>query len=365
MSDNVYKRYLEIPTFERCLDIVAHSKAFSHSVQEIRDKEIHSFKYNISIPGMWDETCSLNMRGLSFIDGKIVAFPFPKFFNLGEHENSTNIDISNPKYITEKIDGSLISIFRIGKDLECKTMKSVYSDTANYCRQYLTTEPDVLRYASIILDENFSPMFEYVTPKMRIVLNYPNEEFYYLGSRNLSTGEIIFPLQDHHINHIRPATIKTPQTFAAKDLNEYMDRRDVEGVVIVLHNNLMMKLKTAVYCKLHHIVTEITPKNIFENIINNKLDDAKGLLFQHNLFDDIKILERVENYYRDRYNDLLGRAQEYVRENRKKIAEELFRGKEKNDIAGVVMGLLDHKDVRNIIDKMLADEFKGKNLTDF
>jgi len=345
--------------------------AFSHSVQEIDGVKVHSFKYNLNIEGMWDEDHHLNMRGITFVNEKVVALPFAKFFNVGQTEETQNLDLSNPQSIYQKMDGSLISFFFYDEyKITLKTMKSIESDVALDCNNYVIKHrPDIMGYVTRLLSFNYSPMFEYVSQKSRIVINYGESDLYYLGSRNMETGEIVLPHDDHEINNGRSESIKLPRLLKQEDLEEFLERDDEEGVVITLKNGMMVKMKTDTYCALHRIITEISPKRIFENILEDKLDDAKGLLYQHGLGDDIKQLETVEKYYQKRFAEISKIAtdlhEEHKHLERKEIAIKLFQSKELKCYAPMVMKLLDDRSTTDLVNKHIFPEFKEKCLEDF
>ena len=189
-----YHKYLEIPSYEDCLQICKDHVGFSHSKQEFKGDLIESFKYNIITPNMWDGFGRLNMRGITFCNGELIALPWPKFFNRGEAPETTNVDFSKVKYISEKADGSLISFFRVAEDIELKSMKSVVSDVACSARKYVETREDILAFVEILLDRALSPMFEYIgNSNHKIVLNYEKEDLVFLGARSLLTGELFYP----------------------------------------------------------------------------------------------------------------------------------------------------------------------------
>ena len=57
----------------------------------------------------FDTAIARECRGLKFdADGRIIARPFHKFFNLGEKERVEDIDWSAPHQLFDKLDGSMI-----------------------------------------------------------------------------------------------------------------------------------------------------------------------------------------------------------------------------------------------------------------
>jgi len=361
--------YNKIPTFEQCLQTVEDCKAFSKSVQVVNGKEVFSFKYNLNIDGMWDVDYRINMRGITFVDGKLVALPFPKFFNVGENASTQNLDLSNPKVIFQKMDGSLISFFKLEDKIELKTMKSVNSDVANDCRVHFKQRLDVLQFVMELLDKNYSPIFEYVSPRTRIVINFSEPDLYYLGARNFSTGEIILPNADNYLNRCRSNTIKIPLVYTPDQLESVLLKDDEEGVVVTLQDGTLVKMKTKTYCNLHHLLTEVNPKRVVESLIENKLDDAKSLLYQYGLKDDVNKLEIVEKYYHKKYDAIIKEGQDYLNSNsgkdRKQMAIELFTNPQTKFLGSIVMNLLDNKSCDLIINREILLDVKYKTFVDF
>jgi len=354
--------YSQIPTYEQCLEIVADCKAFSHSTQEVDGNKVESFKYNIVLPGMWDGFGRLNMRGITFVNGELGALPFPKFFNCGEHENSTNVDFTTSKYINEKIDGSLISVFEINGKLYLKTMKSVYSDVAKWATENVTK--DVLEISKSLLDSGLSPIFEYVSPQSRVVLSYDKPDFYFLGARSMSNGAILFP----EIHLEVPSCIKVPKVFAShEEMSEYVEKDDVEGVVVTLDNGIMVKVKSADYCRIHRILSNFTPKNIVENFINNTYDDMIGVLTFNELTGDVEKARKVAEDFLLRFDEIVTEAEEYYNANkhreRKDIALELMGKGGNRPLGALVFRLIDGKEINTMVSTRILEESKEWNFS--
>lgn len=367
--------YYKIPTFEECLEIVEKEKAFSHSVQEMDGKEIHSFKYNLSYKEMWDdlEDGRINLRGITFIDGEIVALPFPKFFNLSENDyvRSENINLKRFDAATEKVDGSLLSFFLLNDRIEVKTMKSVYSDTAIEAREYLKDRPDVQEFARYCLDHSLSPIFEYVSPSdaARIVIDYGKKNFILLGARDIVTGTIYsvsnFPLKEKF-----PASIDMAQCFNTKDaFDAYMDNAEVEGVVITLDNGDMVKIKTKWYCGIHKLLDLFNMKNVLEMIVEGKSDDAKSQLELNGRVKESATIDRVEKSFLERYSIIEKELHDKFNEFKSKefTKKDIAMGfmKENKPLASLVFKLYDDKDYSGQIKDMVFEEMKPLDLADF
>ena len=351
-----YPKYLEIPSYEDCLEIVKEHTAFSHSTQEWKTDKIESFKYNLVTLNMWEGDGRLNMRGLTFCNGELVALPWPKFFNRGENEATKNVDFTKVKYIFEKVDGSLISFFRVAEDIELKSMKSIESDVSHRARAYAETRPDVYSFVEKLLDKALSPMFEYVSPNNKIVLNY-EENFIFLGARNLLTGEILYPVYDIEV----PESITHPAIFDnMEEAKEFLTREDVEGIVLTFENGLMMKMKTEHYCRIHKLLDNFVPKNLVANLAEGSFDDVIGLLTDNGLENEIALARKIESRFWGEVNSRKIEAEAYYKANsmkeRKEVARDLLPNRK--EVASLVFKLFDGQDLVPYIMKKLKKEAK-------
>jgi RNA ligase len=103
---------------------------------------------------------------------RVVATPFPKFFNVGEKAD-TIPDL--PFETFEKLDGSLIILFHHKGEWRTATKGSLGSDQAKWAARWL------LGYALTVLDKSTTYLAEAVYPENRIVVHYGYEGLVLLG----------------------------------------------------------------------------------------------------------------------------------------------------------------------------------------
>ena len=357
--ENMRHQY-KIPTFEEALSISENVKGFSHSVQEMHGKEIHSFKYNLSYRDMWEDVSDgrLNMRGITFIDGELKCISLPKFFNLGECEIAVYPE--NEKYLMSKEDGSLISVFQVDDLLEVKTMKSVYSDVAIQARTYFDTRPDLQGFSMSLINKGLSPYFEFISPQNRIVLRYEKDDFVFLGARCMTSGKMFLPW-----DMLVPSTITIPMLITPEKRDEYLEREDVEGLVVVGEDGHMIKMKTSSYCQLHRILDMKTKKSFCEYYnAHGNFDDVIGVLTQHGLHDDVEDLKKFEEDYLEKMNTYLtiitSNVDKYKDLSRKEIALTMIEDGVDKSMRGFVFSALDGKDIDGKIKKMILEGYKDE-----
>jgi T4 RnlA family RNA ligase len=103
---------------------------------------------------------------------RLVSWPFEKFFNLHENPMTTNVDLSNPKEILLKEDGSLISTVDTHKGLWLKSKGSFHSPQAQQALQLLQTEnyQDLHCWVKKLVKLGFTVNMEYTAPQNWIVV---------------------------------------------------------------------------------------------------------------------------------------------------------------------------------------------------
>lgn len=396
--------YQKVPTFEECKQICSSMKHFSHSTQEIHGEKIHSFKYSISIPKMWknnkvnedgndneSDDGRINMRGITYNDnGTLLALPFPKFFNNGEMDETTNIDLGDALYVSEKLDGSLISFFKVNGVLEIKTMKSVSSQVANFARRTLfnsqegengagsdekkecETSPNrfsqVLEFASRLIDIGLSPMFEFISPMNPIVVDYDKDDFVFLGARSMKTGRIYLP------NEFQTMNITVPRMMPTNMIDKYLEEKNVEGVVITMRCGLMLKMKSSEYALQHRAISmsgsfpnKSRADQIVSLAINGSIDDFKGLLSRKKCPENLKYVNAVETRYIQRYDEIETLANDFLDQNKNagrkqmavKINNDATFGESSRFILCIVMKILDGKEYRDLINSHVLKESKS------
>ena len=99
-------------------------------------------------------------------DGRIVARPFPKFFNFEEHSRS-EIAFSKPFTVAEKIDGSLGVLYPDGDGWAIASRGSFTSPQAQHGTAILRE-----RHSDFRPFDGLTYLFEIIYPENRIVVDY-------------------------------------------------------------------------------------------------------------------------------------------------------------------------------------------------
>jgi RNA ligase len=133
------------------------------------------------------------LRGIKFgLDRKIIARPFHKFFNVGERAETqiANLDFSQDHRVLSKEDGSMAHpILHEGKVRWCTKMG--FSSVAEYIQTFADKNNKYNDFANYCMCAGFTPLFEYVGPHNKVVIDYREENMILLAIRNVINGEYV------------------------------------------------------------------------------------------------------------------------------------------------------------------------------
>lgn len=264
------------------------------------------FSYFIAAYSDWLVEDALECRGIMFeIDEKnepvrIMARPMQKFFNLKECPFTIGLDLTKMVQLMDKADGSLVSSY-IDKDyLFLKSKTAVMSDQAHKATALLNSSDYEKLRATVKLytQANYTVNMEYVGPNNRIVLGYEKEQLIVLNIRHNETGEYA-PMSDLFASgSLRPHVVtqyRVPDwnTVTPDDWEkEIRAETEIEGVIAVMFDGQMFKLKTDWYSALHRTKDSINNnKALFQSIKERASDDLRGLFS-----DDQASLTKIEAF---------------------------------------------------------------------
>jgi T4 RnlA family RNA ligase len=235
------------------------------------------------------EVKAFDMRGTTFVfnkDGSLWKrfFMLPKFFNLNQVETTQYDKIKDKKIldISEKADGSLVAFMMLpdGK-LFSKTIGSFSSDQSAAAYQLLYENEEHVEWVKNLLNDGYTPLFEYVSRDNRVVLQYTCPQIRFIGIRDNITGEY-HTASEMDVYRI-PQSIMQIKSYGG-DWEYYLDLAKTidskEGWVFKLEDGQLVKLKTQWYFKMHGLRTE----NVFRedyvicNYLNEALDDLMSML---------------------------------------------------------------------------------------
>lgn len=288
-----------IPTYDDCVEMCSkEDSAFYESKFVIDGFNISVFNYRLAqykdfvnpIEGR-PEVKAYEMRGLTFVfntDGSIFKrfILLEKFFNLNQVPETMYSVVKDYKikYVNNKEDGSIASFIQLpnGKILG-KSKMGFDNEQANGINRIYKNREDINQFVNWCLENDITPIFEYVAPANRIVLKYLTEDLILLRMRDTKTGKHI-DMKDYldKIGTIRMAPFEDDM-MGLDELTEVIAKQvDKEGVIVQTTDNtgkdFFFKIKTPWYCERHGLLTNDIYREhvIIKYILEDKIDDILG-----------------------------------------------------------------------------------------
>lgn len=228
-------------------------------------------------------------RGLIFDkNGKLISRPFHKFFNVNEREETqaSLIDFTLPHVILDKLDGSMVRPIKIHGIWRLATKMGI-TDVALQAEEFIRDKEVYQQFFDFCEASGMTPIFEWLSRKNRIVIDYPFDELVLLAIRDTLSGMYhnyqtleCMSLQFSGIGIVRqyPGTMKSMQ-----NLIEYTKGlQGVEGFVVRFDTGYMVKVKGEWYVQIHKAKDQINlEKNLIKMLIDNGIDDVLPFLMDN------------------------------------------------------------------------------------
>lgn len=233
--------------------------------------------------GWTPDVCKWRGHILSLKTGELIANPFAKFWNLGEHtESLTKFQekFDDPNLIAttwEKMDGTMIVFYYdsfIGQWL-CATRGSLYPVEGDRYIPFHDTAMRLMRtkYNMGSFHSGYNYICELIHPDNRIVTDYGNrEELVLIGVRDLRTGLEFGYTMLTDVAHVLGMPCPSIYTFGDLEslTNHAQTAKDMsvsEGFVLTFETEdgyveSRVKVKTEQYRAIKHIIEDSKPKRL-------------------------------------------------------------------------------------------------------
>jgi RNA ligase len=341
------------------------------------------FKYTQKtiIDDLWNDV-NRQARGIIFdLDGRVVARPFNKFFNMNEREETkaANLPWLDGFEIFEKLDGSCGTGYIGDSQWKLATPGSMESDQAVEGTAILHSykEPETIdlddgsvlvalshnvkRYDLSHLPVDCTPIFEIIYPENRIVVDYH-------GSREL----VLLAIFEHNGEEWHPRRVdqiaqmcgfRRPKEYRM-DLREATFEDNTEGYVCRFDCGLRVKVKSPTYTRIHRLLDAMSPKGVIALIRGREYGVTVKQLPASIAcdFDDIRAL--VQGMYDKIFTDAhanLNRMLECQGENTPRKQQALWIQENVDNMeGGFVFALLDGKEIEDKIWKLVTERIKDE-----
>ena len=309
---NNYTKYFEnyidknrLPTYEECVEMCLRSDSpFYETKTNVDGFPISIFNYRLASSFDFNTQKSKEMRGLTFVfneDGSLYKryVLLEKFFNLNQVPESLYSVVKNYKikFINNKEDGSIASFIKLPNDKIIGKSKMGFDNSqADGINKIYKNNKEIKELVDWCLNNNISPIFEYVSPSNRIVLRYLSDELILLRLRDNNTGKHI-DIKDHldKIGIIRIAPFEDDVKNLDKLIELVATQVDKEGYVVTCEDefgkDFFFKIKTPWYCERHGLLTnDLYRENIIIGyILDDKIDDILGQIPE----DEVEAHQRI------------------------------------------------------------------------
>lgn len=311
-------------------------------------KELYIYNYTpkAAYESKWHEFPELKLcRGLILnAQDEVVAYPFPKFFNLEQHSHTSPLG-EVPPYksfeVYDKADGSLGILYHDGDKYAIATRGSFVSDQAIWATNFLhNTYSDKLN-DPLLKDKTL--LFEIIYAANRIVVEYKGVEGLILLTINNHDGTELDRKEVESIANALefPLITKFDGINDFKECRSLIKRDNAEGFVVKFDHGLRVKLKYEEYCRLHSIVTKISSKSIWELLKNRQSFDEILNCVPDEFFEWVTA---TRDNLMQNHKDLMAQAMTLVdrtKEFASRKEQAIFILKENKNLAHIAFALLD------------------------
>ena len=290
-------------------------------------------------------------RGLIFYpDGDIMSRPYHKFFNVNEKEEtqSHRLDLSRAHTVMDKLDGSMIRPVRMHGMVRLATKMGV-TDIAMEAEQLL--DVDQYNWLDDMMADGFTPIFEYVAPTNKIVVEYAEAKLILTGVRETVSGEYRSLRQwDAPFEMVRTDS-------SVHDFDAYLafkrGETNREGDIIRFADGHMVKVKNDWYVQIHKTKDIVAvDRNIVELVLNETIDDTRAMLDPS----DLVRVDNVEAAFWEAFRNAEGRleglemlARTIYGADKKRIALEMVPNLINKADGGFIFRLIDGCVLRDLL----------------
>ena len=291
-------------------------------------------------------------RGLIFgEDGYIMSRPYHKFFNVNEREETQAhaLDLTAPHIVMDKLDGSMIRPVMQNGMIRLATKMGV-TDIAMEAEKLLNSKQ--YDWLDMAMTMGFTPIFEYVAPTNKIVVDYAEPKLILTGIRENVTGRYI------DIRELRAVPFEKVRTDSCiHDFDAYLSVKrgetNREGDIIAFEDGHRLKVKNDWYVRIHKTKDVVrVDRNIVALIVNEELDDILPLL---DAPDFARVMQVEKSFWND-FDNVQGRlegldllARTIYGGDKKRVALEMVPNLINKGDGAFIFKMLDGKSVRDML----------------
>lgn len=251
------------------LDRLVAEHYITRRIDESGRYVLHNYTEKATYDRVWTAETKRCRGIVSDRQGKILARPFDKFFNVDESEE-TRLGglLARPGdvEITDKLDGSMIAFWHADKAWHTSTRGSFTSSQAVAALQWL--QPHIPYDGG-----GLTLLLEYCAPDNRVVLRYDKPECILIGARSTRDG------YDHNYSALQMIASElglsvTPQYIGTLESSvaARVSSTGCEGWVARWPDGFRVKIKTEDYLRLHRLVTGFNAARVRDVMLAGGMD---------------------------------------------------------------------------------------------
>ena len=317
------------------------------------DKKIFNYTYSrlTEQENHWNEI-TLRTRGLILDSNGRIIFNCPsKFFNFQQNNfaNDTYERIKDDFKIYEKLDGSAIWVVNDSEYGFVVSSKSSFtSEHAVWAKEIIEQK---FKEKDSIFKEGICYCFELIHPENRIVVDYGEEKTLKLWGLKTQSGETI-ELED---NTIDTSYFETPKFLGTNNdksiIDNYINQKNVEGVVLKGIGDDRIKIKSQTYLELHRIKTDCTPNRILELLMSGKR------VSDYDFPDEfLKEVQSYEDIYLKKYQQIYNQIESAEKVLHNLSDKEIGLAKIDGFLKSGIFNLRRNRDISNLIWRKVKEE---------
>lgn len=243
-------------------------------------------------------------RGIAFYTntGAIASRPFHKFFNAGERDEVAfeKLPFDVDHIVMDKLDGSMIRPLYTDGGFRWGTKMGV-TDVGIIAEEFVARNPRYIPYAEHCSIMQRTPIFEFVSRRNRIVVDYAEENLILFVVRDNITGEYLSRdvLEAHCLTYNIPLVKTYAQGSSTSEAADFVahirQSKALDEGVVVMWPDRFIKVKTEEYSNLHAAKDKLaTERRLIEVVMADQVDDLLPILHQE---DRDRLLEFVTQFW--------------------------------------------------------------------
>jgi RNA ligase len=272
---------MKLVSLDHALSLIKDRPEFCHNVKG----DYSYIDYNYETDDTFYDEELRELRGLIYdSSGNLIRRPLPKFFNFGT-KHAPKIDSINDWYSLEKLDGSMLAPFHVNGEHKLGT-RAGETEVSKKADAFIKDKANYHRFLDEMHKVGLTPIFEYIGPDNRIVLDYKESNLILIAIRAIVTGDWVSyeTLQYLGAEYDIPVVRKIHFNDLIELVSTVEGMEDEGFVLVHAHTNERVKIKSPHYCQIHKARSQILQeKDLIRLIIENKLDDVKPFLPKEDL----------------------------------------------------------------------------------